>query len=154
MTEPSCEPENSNGHWTLASLKEFFKLWLNQFEKYVELKFESTDKALVLADRATPTRLDNMNEWRKTYDDRDNTYFSVAAHIAYQEKTDALIQSNKEKAEAAIQALQLTGAELKGKADQRSVSVALAIAGIGIVVSLCSIALAITTLLLHLLNVI
>ena len=141
MTEPSsCKP---NGNSTSITIKEYFTMWLTQFENMVNQKFDMTDKALVLEQKSIEARLASMNEWRQTYSDRDALYFSVAAHESYKERTDASIHS-----------LQLTGAELKGKADQRSVSVALAVAGIGIAMSMCSIGLATVTLALHLLKVI
>jgi hypothetical protein len=141
MTEnPTCKPNDNSA---TVSIKEYFTLWITQFENLVNQKFTMTDKALVLSEKALSSRLENMNEWRQTYDDRDDTYFTLAAHVAYQEKTDT-----------AIKQLELTGAELKGKADQRSVSVALAIAGIGVIMSMCSIGLAVVTLFLHLFNAI
>ena len=132
-----------NGNSTTIGIKEYFTMWFSQFESMVNQKFELTDKALVLSEKSMQDRLSSMNEWRQTYSDRDNLYFSIAAHEAYKEKTDA-----------SIQVLQLTGAELKGKADQRSVSVALLVAGVGIAMSMCSIGLATVTLVLHLLKII
>ena len=134
---PTCKPPDG-AHVTV---REYFTLWLTQFENMVDEKFTMTDKALVLSEKALAVRLENMNEWRQTYDDRDNTYFTLAAHVAYQEKTDT-----------AIQALQITGAELRGKADQKSLSIAFALTGFSLLIGACGISLSVITLILHYLS--
>jgi len=126
--------KTSNG--TSVGLREYFTLWLNNIEMLIEEKckriddrFITIEEARNLALKAMDTRLATMNEFREALRDTQSRFFTKPEHEAYMKST-----------EIELRALQDFKLSLETKANQSAVNVALVISGIGILLSIVSIA--------------
>ena len=124
----------SKPNGTKVDLKEFFTLWMKSHETladerfvHVEERFRSEEKARFLALEAMNVRLSGMNEFRESLRDQASKFFTKSEHEAYMLAT-----------EVELRALQDFKLSLETKANQSTVNIALAISGIGIILSIIS----------------
>jgi hypothetical protein len=105
----------SNGEFNYkdsVTLKEYFKDMAAEMCEVNRIRFESQDKALNLARESLEKRLEGMNEFRQAIKDQQSTFLT---HNEYNAKHDLL--------QTQVDQLRLKGAELSGKADQKSVTI-------------------------------
>jgi len=81
-------------------------------KEYFDMRIRSQEEALDLARESLEKRLDTMNEFRQSLKDQQSTFIT---HNEYNAKHELL--------QAQVDQLRLKGAELSGKADQRSVTI-------------------------------
>lgn len=60
--------------WTLESLKEHFEARLNEWDKRLDQRFESQEKAIHTANTANEKRLDSVNEFRGQLKDQSGDF--------------------------------------------------------------------------------
>ena len=146
----TCKPpELELKVWNYHTLKDYFTLWIENLEKFLDERdrriqehFILNDSAKEIAAKVTETRLENLNEWKNTVKDRNETYFTRTEHEQYMKAV-----------EADLRVLRESRAELAGAAKQSSVQIALAIAGIGMVMSACGVGISFIVLIMHILGV-
>ena len=109
-------------------LKKYFETKFDALEKYFETKFTALEKATTLAANTMDKRLDTMNELRSQLKDE---------RLDYTQKTE--IEPVISRMGKDIHELQLSRAELAGKASQKSVNVIQLIAVLGLVLALINI---------------
>ena len=118
---------------THVALKEFIEKVIEGHEKLNEARFQAVERAVEVANGQMEKRLEGMNEFRDSLKDQASRFFTrdefYSAH-------GPVLKD--------IEALKLARATLEGKASQKSVNVAYAIAIIGIVISLISLAIRFT----------
>lgn len=105
-------------------------------KEYVDLRFDQSQMALVLAERALKTHLDQLNEFKEALQDQTNTYVT---RNELDLKLDRWISEYKiahETVTKDIKSLQEFKIIIETKASQTSVVWAYVIAGIGILISL------------------
>jgi hypothetical protein len=100
-------------------------------KEYVDLRFTANQQAIEKAERTMNTRLEGMNEFRDTLKDQASRFLTREEVRLMIEPINTLVLKNDEK----ISSLELTRAELAGKASQASVYIAWLISGIGIALS-------------------
>jgi predicted phage gp36 major capsid-like protein len=118
---------------THVALKEFIEKILEGHEKLNEARFQAVERAVEVANGQMEKRLEGMNEFRDSLKDQASRFFTRDEfHSAH----GPVLKD--------IEALKLARATLEGKASQKSVNVAYAIAVIGIVISLIGLAIHLT----------
>jgi hypothetical protein len=121
---PTSQPDwNEN-----LRTREYFTLWLTELEKRINEKFESIDRARELAANNIELRLEKLNEFRDTMRDRDKAYFTRIEHEIYMKSVDSDLRE-----------LRSARDEMRGKASQSSVNIALVISGLAAAVSIIKI---------------
>lgn len=100
-----------------VTLKQYFQVQIKNIKQSVKVAYASMDK-----------RLEGMNEFRKQINDQSGKFITREAFDA---KHDAMEKEIKE--------LQLSKANLEGKASQNSVNIALAVACVGILIGIVNI---------------
>lgn len=106
---------------------------------YMESKFVALEKALDLAYRQMETRLEGMNEFRQSLRDQSQTFVIRSEFGVFKEKVDLDLNNICKE----IKDLQLSRAELSGKATQNSVNNTMIIAIIGLVIGILGIVMGI-----------
>jgi hypothetical protein len=105
----------SNNEFTYkdsVTLKEYFQDVADQMCEVNRVKFEAQDTALSLARESLEKRLETMNEFRQSLKDQQSAFLT---RNEYSAKHDLL--------QGQVDQLRLKGAELSGKADQKSVTI-------------------------------
>jgi hypothetical protein len=97
----------------------------HHLEAVVNIKFQALEKSTDLSRNALEIRLENMNEFRGTLTDQAKTLYSRQEHDLYAEKVNDQIKSH-----------QSTIDQLKGKADQSAVLLAILFSSVGILLSI------------------
>jgi len=105
-------------------LKEYFEKQCGAHRAAAEVKFEAIEHAITLAAEGLNARLATMNEFREAMKDREKLYIT---RPEYDDKHETLTERIRE--------LELSRAEIAGKASQKSVSIVLFIATIGLFLS-------------------
>jgi hypothetical protein len=116
----------------LAATVKYFEDRLNYTQGHIEDKMVGHEKALTVArnelEKQTQAaredmdkRLDGMNEFRSTLKDQSAGFATRAEHTALEKQ---------------VRALELVGAELRGKASQTSVNIAYVLTVVAIVISI------------------
>jgi hypothetical protein len=103
-------------------------------KEYVDLRFAENQRSIEKAERTMNSRLEGMNEFRETLRDQ-------ASRFLTREEVRLMLKPINDRAcenSDAIDSLELTRAELKGKATQSSVYLAYFISFIGIVLGIVS----------------
>ena len=124
-----------------VSLRDFFTREIAGLKEYFDIKIDSMDKALVVAQREMERRLEGMNEFRAQLD-RQNSEFITrqqfeSKHEAIQEQFESKHEANKKD----IQDLKLTGALLEGKASQKSLNFVMFVSVASLIIGAISIIL-------------
>jgi len=100
------------------------------WKQYVDLRFESMQRATDVLAEVMKAKMENLNEWKEQ--SRDQT----ATHPTRIETENRFVNIEKE-----IKILQLTGAKMEGMATQKSVNTSTIIAVVGFLIGLVSIML-------------
>jgi len=106
-----------------VSLRDFLCNKISNLEQKMELTFKLNQSAIDKAESSMNARLESMNEFRDTLRDQNKTFITKSEH-EYLEKQ--------------IVDLQLSKAELAGKATQSSVNISYIIAILSILISVVS----------------
>ena len=106
-----------------VSLRDFLCNKISNLEQKMELTFKLNQSAIDKAESSMNDRLESMNEFRDTLRDQNKTFITKSEH-EYLEKQ--------------IVDLQLSKAELAGKATQSSVNISYIIAILSILISVVS----------------
>jgi len=100
-------------------------------KEYVDLRFAENQRSIEKAERTMNSRLEGMNEFRATLKDQASRFLTREEVMLM---LKPLEKSSDEHAKD-IKSLELTRAELAGKASQKSVYIAWVLSVIGIVIS-------------------
>lgn len=120
-----------------VTLKEYFDMRITDLEKSLDERFSSQEKAVKIAVESSNKRLEGMNEFRQTLSDQTRNYVTKSEYEAGQNAVrDGLYKIQEE-----IKSLQLSRAEIAGKASQNQANVALAMALIGTLMGLIGLAM-------------
>jgi hypothetical protein len=114
------------------AIKETFQARVESVDKATALAIEAVEKATTLAAQQLEKRLEGMNEFRNALKDQNST---MLPRLEYVSEHKALATR--------IEALELSRAELQGKANQSSVNIATLFSVVGIAISVGSLVLAI-----------
>ena len=106
-----------------VSLRDFLCNKISNLDQKMELTFKLNQSAIDKAESSMNARLESMNEFRDTLRDQNKTFITKSEH-EYLEKQ--------------IVDLQLSKAELAGKATQSSVNISYIIAILSILISVVS----------------
>jgi hypothetical protein len=103
-TNINNEPSEFRPASTTTSLRDFFTLWLNNLEKFmderwcrIDEKFKDFEMLLEERWKRVDDKFDaveeaGMNEFRNTLRDQNNTFFTKDAHVVYMEKVQEQIR--------------------------------------------------------------
>lgn len=122
-----------------VSLKEYFDMRLEQMDKALDARFIAQEKAIDTASEASERRLNAMNEFRASLEDQSKTYATLAEFVAFK----AMIKLELDQIRSSVDSLNLTRAELAGKASQSQVTIATIISVAGLLLSVIGIILSI-----------
>jgi len=115
-----------------VSWKEYLDTRIQHIEDMIDTKFDAQEKAVNVAYSASEKRLDGMNEFRKTLEDQNGTFVSNAELEVYK----TMIRQDLLRISSEINSLNLSRAEIAGKASQGQVIFALIIGIASLVISL------------------
>lgn len=128
----------------LVSIKQHYDELIEQVCRTIEAKFELTEerfraqeKALELQQVINDKKFEGQNEWRGAMSDREKTYITRQDH----DNLVLLLNTKEDALKKDIKSLELTRAELNGKANQSQVNTNQVIAIIGLMVGIISLIL-------------
>jgi hypothetical protein len=110
------------------TLREFIEQRLEDLERCLDAKFHYIEDSTTLAKDSMERRLDGMNEFRETLRDQSATMLSRAEFDAYHNRLMAENSASHERIEKDMRSLELSRAELQGKASQTAVLISLGVA--------------------------
>jgi len=120
----------------IISVKEYIESRLEDTTKLFETKVDALDKATILASQQMDKRLEGMNEFRESLRDQNATF---VRKDEYDTKHEALEKTFNVR----VSSLEMSRAELCGKANQSSVNMSMFFAATGLLISLLSLTVAI-----------
>jgi len=120
----------------LDDTTKLFETKVDALDKATVLKVDALDKATILASQQMEKRLEGMNEFRESLRDQNATF---VRKDEYDTKHEALEKTFNVR----VSALELSKAELQGKANQSSVNMSVFFAATGLLISLLSLTVAI-----------
>lgn len=110
-------------------LREYIESRLKDQEKHMNARIDGIEKAIELAAQNLDARLESMNEFRDSLKDQTMTFISRTEF----EKTMTGISENHNDR---LRTLELSRAELQGKASQGAVNVSLVVAVMSAIISI------------------
>ena len=120
-----------------VKLREYLEVLIRNLELRTTDQFEAQEKALRVAAEGLNKKLESMNEFRKSLDDQSHTFLTKneyqIQHIALCNDVDRLTQ--------AIKSLELSRAELSGKANQSQVTLVMSLSVLSLFLSIVSVIL-------------
>ena len=116
----------------LDDTTKLFETKVDALDKATVLKVDALDKATILASQQMEKRLEGMNEFRESLRDQNATF---VRKDEYDTKHEALEKTFNVR----VSSLEMSRAELCGKASQSSVNVSYAIALLSMLISMASI---------------
>jgi hypothetical protein len=141
----------------IIALKELITERMSAIQILLEQRIASIEKATIIANATMEKRLESMNEFRAQLKDQTITFITRTDHdnlvakldVGLKEVKDGIqkfisraeYESQIEKLETEIKELQLSRANLEGKASQSSVAVAYILSGIGLLLSIIGVIL-------------
>jgi len=114
------------------TLKEYFNMRLKYIEEKISERLESQEKAVTVAYAASNKRLDGLNEIRQILEDQAKTFITKVEFETYQ----TMIRQDLARFSTEINSLNLSRAELSGKASQGQVILSLIIGITGLILSI------------------
>jgi hypothetical protein len=102
---------------------------------YIDTRFSSLEQKTESAREAMEKRLDGMNEFRLSLRDQSSLFINKSEFNAVMSKID----ENNKRYESELKSLQLTRAEVEGKASQMAALIALFVALMSLLIGLFSI---------------
>ena len=105
----------------IITIREYFERRLSDLDRIIEQRFASHEKAINLATANLEERLAHLNDLRAMADSRSDVFVTKSEH-------DRLVQD--------IRSLEISRAEISGKASQTSVLVGWGLSGIALLLSL------------------
>jgi len=114
------------------SLKEYFDMRLRHIEETMNERLVSQEKAVTVAYTASNKRLDGLNEIRQILEDQAKTFVTKVEFEAYQ----TMIRQELSRLSTDINSLNLSRAELSGKASQGQVLLSMAIGITSLVITI------------------
>ena len=114
------------------SLKEYFDMRLRHIEETMNERLVSQEKAVTVAYTASNKRLDGLNEIRQILEDQAKTFVNKVEFEAYQ----TMIRQELSRLSTDINSLNLSRAELSGKASQGQVLLSMAIGITSLVITI------------------
>jgi len=115
-----------------VGLKEYLDMRIQHVEDIVNGRFISQEKAVNVARDAAEKRLDGMNEFRQTLTDQNKTFVAAAEFEAYK----TMVRQDLARLSTDINSLNLSRAEIAGKASQGQVIFSLIVSILGLIISL------------------
>ena len=115
-----------------VSLKEYFDMRLKHIEETMNERLVSQASAVKIAHDAVERRLESMNEFRQSLTDQNKTFVSLAEFDAYK----TMVRHDLSRLSTDITSLNLSRAELSGKASQSQVLLSLAIGITSLVITI------------------
>jgi len=115
-----------------VSLKEYFDMRLKHIEETMNERLVSQASAVKIAHDAVERRLESMNEFRQSLTDQNKTFVSLAEFDAYK----TMVRQDLSRLSTDITSLNLSRAELSGKASQSQVLLSLAIGITSLVITI------------------
>jgi transcriptional accessory protein Tex/SPT6 len=121
-----------------VSLKEFLLNKISDLEKRLDQHFKLNTLALEKADEKMSVRLASMNEFREALKDQTSRFIDRTEYSSIKDRMTAFcmrsdFDQSVARIEDKIRTLELSRAELAGKASQRSVTIATVLAVFGMV---------------------
>jgi len=110
-------------------LREYIEQRMEDCRACHDAQMEAMDKAIELAASQLGVRLDHMNEFRDTLKDQSSTFIP-------RPEFEKIMTSISENHNERLRALELSRAELQGKASQASLNVAMVVAVMSAIISI------------------
>ena len=114
------------------TLKEYFNMRLKYIEEKISERLESQEKAVTVAYAASNKRLDGLNEIRQILEDQAKTFITKVEFETYQ----TMIRQDLARFSTEINSLNLSRAELSGKASQGQVILSMIIGITGLILGI------------------
>jgi len=129
-TSPTQDVDTSQ--WTLETLKQYFEMRFNALEAALDARFNSQEKAIAVASVNSEKRFDATNEWRLTVDDITKLKANISDFTTFKETVAKDLKDICKD----IDSLEITRAELAGKATSNQVAFVGLISIAGLVLSI------------------